>query len=291
MRAVLVALGAGALATAVAVALFWLFVIPWPWDLDARNPEATALMEQRVREAAASGSMLSIRQQWVALDRISPNLVRAVIVAEDHRFREHAGVDWRALAEEVRWDGSDRFRWWSPADLVSLGRAVGYSWRNRDEIRGRSTITQQLAKNLYFGTERSFMRKGLELVAARRLERALTKDRILELYLNLAEWGPGIFGAEAASLAYFGQGADALTLEEGAALAATLPHPLTSNPALSPAQMRWRQALILERLAPPQAGAPRVELPLPLPLPPPVLMPGPEPAPRLPAPSPVSPIR
>ena len=117
-------------------------------------------------------------------------------------------------------------------------------------------------------------RGAMELVVAGRLERRLDKDRILELYLNVAEWGPGLFGVEAAAREYFGRGAADLSLEEAAALAATLPHPLTSNPSRSPGQMRWRQALILQRIAP---GAPARDDPLPPPelVPPPGLEPFP----------------
>jgi monofunctional biosynthetic peptidoglycan transglycosylase len=205
-------------------------------------------MRQRISEARSAGDTLAIRHEWVPLDEISPNLARAVIIAEDQRFPEHDGVDWLALAEEVRWEGGPTFAWSNPRDLAALATALRYVWENLDEVRGRSTLTQQLAKNLYFGTERSFVRKAMELVVARRLEMALTKDRILELYLNVVEWGPGIFGAEAASRAYFGRSAGALSLEEAAALAGTLPHPLTSNPAYAPAEMRYRQSIILERM-------------------------------------------
>jgi monofunctional biosynthetic peptidoglycan transglycosylase len=211
----------------------------------------------------------------VSLDQISANLVRAVIFAEDQRFPDHDGVDWRALAEEVGWEGPPVFSWTNPRDLASLATAIGYAWENLDEIRGRSTITQQLAKNLYFGTDRSLLRKAMELVVARRLEMTLSKDRILEIYLNVVEWGPGIFGAEAASQVYFGRSAGALSPEQAAALAATLPHPLTSNPDYSPSQMRWRQEIILERMrpraptppppqeVPPPTEPPAISLPLP----------------------------
>jgi len=237
-------------------------VVPYPWTLAARNPQRTSLMEQRIREAEDGGASLEVEQQWVALEEISPNLVRAVIVAEDYRFREHRGVDWVSLAEEVRWSGDDAFSWTSPSDLGALARALGYVWSHRHEIRGRSTLTQQLAKNLYFGTDRSFLRKAMEFWVAGRLERHLGKDRILELYLNVVEWGPGIFGAEAAARAYFGRSASSLTLEEAASLAGTLPHPLTSNPARNPGRMLWRRDLILERLRP-SSGIPSAPGPLP----------------------------
>ena len=255
----------GLLAGLLAVALFvWFVVLPYPWTLRTRNPERTALMDQRLAEAREAGMDYELRQAWMPLDQIATTLVRAVLVAEDYRFRQHGGVDWVSVAEEVRWSGDDQFSWLSPPDVGALGRAIGYAWVNRAELRGRSTITQQLAKNLYFGTDRTLARKAMELVVAGRLERRLGKDRILELYLNVAEWGPGIFGAEAAARAYFGRSASALTLDQAAALAATLPHPLTSNPAHRPSRMLWRKDLILRRLDPTSGIAPA---PLPLPEP------------------------
>ncbi len=255
----------GSVGIAVAFALVtWYVVVPYPWTLRTRDPERTALMEQRLDEARKTGSTLDITQQWRPLAEISPTLVRAVLVAEDYRFREHRGVDWVSLAEEVRWTGDDEFSWLSLSDLSALREAITFVWANRDEIRGRSTLTQQLAKNLYFGTDRTLVRKALEVVVAGRLERRLGKDRILELYLNVVEWGPGLFGAEAAAQRYFGRSASSLSLDQAAALAATLPHPLTSNPAYRPARMLWRKDLILRRLDP-ASGLPPAPLPLPEP--------------------------
>jgi len=250
--------------TAGAALVAWLVVIPYPWTLRSRNPERTALMEQRAREAHAGDGAFAADQRWVSFDEISPTLVRAVIVAEDYRFRLHEGVDWVSLAEEVEWTGDDAFSWLSPSDLGALRRALAFAWANRDDLRGRSTITQQLAKNLYFGTDRTLLRKAMEVVVAGRLERRLGKDRILELYLNVVEWGPGVFGAEAAARTYFGRSAASLTLDQAAALAATLPHPLTSNPAHRPSRMLWRKDLILRRLDP-SSGLPPAPLPLPEP--------------------------
>jgi len=253
------------LASAVAAGLvLWLVVIPYPWRLRTRNPERTALMEQRTREARAEGVELALDQRWVPLEDVSPNLVRAVIVAEDYRFRLHGGVDWVSLADEVEWTGDDDFSFWSLGDLLALRRALAFAWANRHDLRGRSTLTQQLAKNLYFGTDRTLLRKAMEFVVAGRLERRLGKDRILELYLNVAEWGPGVFGAEAAAQTYFGRSAASLTLDQAAALAGTLPHPLTSNPSRSPGRMLWRKNLILARLDP-SSGTPSAPLPLPEP--------------------------
>lgn len=244
--------------------LAWFVLIPYPRGLGTGDPGLTSLMEQRIDEARAAGDSLVLRREWVPLGDISPNLVRAVVVAEDYRFRLHEGIDWVSLAEEVRWTGDEAFSWTSRSDLAALADALGYVWASRDSIRGRSTITQQVAKNLYFGTDRSLLRKAMEFVVARRLERRLGKDRILELYLNVAEWGPGVFGAEAAARTYFGRSAASLTLGQAATLAATLPHPLTSNPSHRPGRMAWRRDLILERLRP-TSGVPTEPLPLPSP--------------------------
>lgn len=232
----------------VGAAWCYYLALPWPVLLRTRNPDTTALMRQRIAAARSEGDQLEIRQDWVPLDQVATRLRRAVIVAEDGRFYEHAGVDWHALREEFRYRGDDDFSWFSPADSRALIASLDYYRNNRDKVRGRSTITQQLAKNLYFSTDRSPLRKVEELVAARRLERFLSKDRILELYLNIAEWGPGIFGAEAAAQHYFGRSAARLTTDQAAALAATLPHPLTANPNRNPGRMAWRTGLILARM-------------------------------------------
>ncbi|MBI4540553.1 MAG: transglycosylase domain-containing protein [Gemmatimonadetes bacterium] len=230
------------------LALAAYLILPWPILLRWDNPGRTAFMLYRVREARARGDTLTIQHQWAPLESISRHLTRAVIVAEDARFLEHHGVDWQALAHEVRYRGDDRFSWFDSADLKALGQALRYYWTHRDRVRGRSTISQQLAKNLYFTPERSVVRKIQEFFVAQRLEWLLGKDRILELYLNVAEWGPGVFGAEVAARHYFGRSAAELTAQQAAALAATLPHPLTSNPERRPARMAWRQRLILQRM-------------------------------------------
>ena len=241
------------LLVAVPVALvgaLWFFYLslPWPILLGSKNPERTSFMELRIAQAWADGETLQLKHEWIPLGRISRNLRRAVIVGEDGNFYDHDGIDWEALAEETHYEGDGHFSWFSPADLRSLAGSVVYYGAHRDRIRGRSTITQQLAKNLYFGEERSLVRKVGEFLVARRLEWFLTKDRILEVYLNSVEWGPGVFGAEAAARYYFDKRASGLTREEAAALAATLPHPLTSNPRLRPGRMSWRQGLILARM-------------------------------------------
>ena len=227
---------------------FFFLVLPWPLTLRFRNPARTSFMELRQEQAEARGDTLRLKHTWVPLSKISRNLRRAVLVAEDGNFYEHHGIDWGALREEVRYKGDDDFSWFSPGDLTALAGSLTYYARHRDRVRGRSTITQQLAKNLYFSESRSLTRKIGEFVVARRLEWFLTKDRILEVYLNSVEWGPGIFGAEAAARHYYGKSAQSLTAQQAASLAATLPHPLTSNPKLRPGRMAWRRGLILARM-------------------------------------------
>ncbi len=172
----------------------------------------------------------------VALRDVSPLLPRMVIIGEDSRFRTHHGIDFAELEDAL---GVDQGRGaWATA------RAA---WRNRNRLRGASTITQQVAKNLYLSPSRSPLRKLKEAVTAIRLELALPKDRIFELYLNVVEWGPGVWGVAAASEAYFGVPPSRLTEEQAAALAATLPQPRTSNPTYLPARMLARRDLILAR--------------------------------------------
>jgi monofunctional glycosyltransferase len=247
---------------------------PWPVPLRWKDPGTTAFMESRLRDARGSGQAFELRHAWVPLDELPDVLVRAVLVAEDDRFHLHAGIDWEALAEEVRYRGPLPPRLRDAEDRAALREAWRYASQNRDRVRGRSTLTQQLARNLYLSEDRSFIRKAQEALIARRLEFFLPKERILEIYLNVAEFGPGIFGVEAAAQAYFDRSARALTRHQAASLAATLPHPLTSNPATNPGRMAWRRDLVLARLGggPPVAPAPPDVLPVELPdslLPPP----------------------
>lgn len=170
------------------------------------------------------------------LDRFPAVLQRMVIIGEDSRFHTHHGLDF----EEIR-------------DALGLDRAAGFGptlraiWRRRDRLRGASTISQQLAKNLYLSPSRNPLRKLKEATIALRLELALSKDRILELYLNLVELGPGVWGVPAASEHYFDVPPADLSETQAAALAATLPFPLSSNPASRSARMLHRRDLILAR--------------------------------------------
>jgi monofunctional biosynthetic peptidoglycan transglycosylase len=193
--------------------------------LRGSNPGVTALMKQRADEAIREGRAFRTDAEWVPLREISPHLVNAVLVNEDATFYEHSGFDFHEIKEALRKD-----------------------WREKRFARGASTITQQLAKNLYFGTDKSLMRKGLEAVTAYRMERALSKDRILELYLNVIEWGPGVFGAEAASRRSFGVRAKDLTPVQAALLASAIPSPLRMNPAKPGPYLEKRAGITLERM-------------------------------------------
>jgi monofunctional biosynthetic peptidoglycan transglycosylase len=193
--------------------------------LATRPPSTTAFMELRKQEARAEGHSLPIRQQWVPYGRISPNLKRAVLVAEDSAFWQHDGLDYEQIKESIELN-------------LEEGRMV----------RGASTITQQLAKNLYLSPSRNPIRKYKEVIITRRLEVALSKQRILELYLNLIEWGDGIFGCEAAARAYFGKSAGTLSADEAALLAGAIVNPRLYSPARPSARLRRRQQLIARRM-------------------------------------------
>jgi len=198
------------------------------------------------------------RYRPVALDSMAPALVEAALTSEDARFYAHGGIDYVELRRAVGYPRA-RFAWDSLRDRNELWRAVGRTWSHREALRGASTITQQVAKNLYLSPSRNPLRKLKEAVTAYRLERALGKRRILELYLNIAELGDGIWGVEAASRRYFRSSARRLTDTQAAALAATLPFPLRSNPAYRPNRMRRRQDLILRRMRGEPVEVPRAE--------------------------------
>ena len=218
----------------IALALAGLFVagtalffatLPDVRPLKTRWPKTTAFMERRRAALRAEGG--SDRLEWtpVPLSAISPDLTLAVIAAEDSRFREHDGVDWDAMREALRKD-------------YEKGR-----------LRvGGSTITQQLAKNLYLSPSRTPWRKLRELAIAWRLERALGKDRILELYLNLIEFGRRTYGAQAASRLYFSKSARDLTREEAATLAAVIPSPRIYDPLRHRERVQRRARRILDRM-------------------------------------------
>ena len=182
-------------------------------------------MRMRADEARADGKAWRPSRRWTAYRRISPVLVRAVLVTEDSRFWEHEGVD-----------------------LDEMRVALEASWDRGTAPRGASTITQQLAKNLYLSPSRNPYRKVVELLIARRLEAELTKARILEIYLNVIEWGDGIWGAEAASQAYFSSSAADLSTEQAALLAGAIINPRIYSPARPNARLLRRQQMILGRI-------------------------------------------
>jgi monofunctional biosynthetic peptidoglycan transglycosylase len=247
----------GLLALPFIVSLAWVwFVWPPPAWYRLAWPRSTAFMKLREAEAAGEAPVPRAYRP-VPLSSIAPDLKNAVLVAEDHRFYEHHGIDYVELRHALGYS-RDSFSLSNPRDRDALRRALFGAYEHRDRIRGASTITQQLAKNLYLSSSRSPLRKVKEAVTAWRLEYWLGKERILELYLNVAELGPGIWGAEAASLRYFRRPAKDLALPQAAMLAGTLPFPLRSNPAYRPGRMRARQALILRRLRGELAEVPRV---------------------------------
>jgi monofunctional glycosyltransferase len=194
-------------------------------QLKTENPSTTAWMELRDREAVAKGRSPRRVQRWVSYSHVSPNLKRAVLVAEDDAFWQHEGIDLEQLQESLEKD-----------------------WARGRLLRGGSTITQQLAKNLYLSPSKDPLRKLRELIIARRLEAELKKARILELYLNVIEWGDGVYGVEAASRTYFQSNAASLGPSESALLAAAIVNPRLLNPARPGARLLRRQQLILRRM-------------------------------------------
>lgn len=200
----------------------------------------------RMRERLPLAS-LDHPYQPIPIDSVSRQFLSAVITAEDNRFRSHGGLDFVELRRALGYP-RDKFSWSSGRDRRDLFKALSGAWKRRDRIRGASTISQQLAKNLYLSPSRNPLRKVKEAVTAYRLEWALGKNRLLELYINVVELGPGIWGVRDASEEYFGRPPSRLTRSQAAALAATLPFPLSSNPSFQPRRMRARQALILRRM-------------------------------------------
>jgi monofunctional biosynthetic peptidoglycan transglycosylase len=214
------------------------------------NPSSTSLIDTRIKEAEAKGQQPRREQVWVPLDRISPNLQRAVLAGEDTNFLTHRGFDYEAI--QKAFEQAQR-------EAARQAKAEGEDddWLpNLPEFkRGGSTISQQLAKNLYLSSQRSFLRKAQEAVLTVMIERTMTKRRILEIYLNVIEWGDGVYGAEAASQHYFHKPAAALSVSEAAFLSAMIPNPRTVfNPQTNPRRVARRQRIILR-------GMPYIKLP------------------------------
>jgi monofunctional glycosyltransferase len=218
--------------------------------LRTHNPASTSLIDTRIEEAEARGQQPRRQQQWVSLDRISANLQRAVLAGEDTNFTAHRGFDYQAI--QKAWEEAQRQ---TATEAKQEGENDDWLPTLPEFKRGGSTISQQLAKNLYLSSQRSFVRKGQEAVVTIFLERMLTKRRILEIYLNVIEWGDGIYGAEAAAQQYFHKPASSLSASEAAFLSAMIPNPRTVfNPRVNPKRVARRQRIILR-------GMPYVKLP------------------------------
>jgi monofunctional glycosyltransferase len=222
-----------AAAIAFGIVAYVYLTLPDVRVLAATNPTTTAFMKLRADEAAREGRTLRHQHRWVRYSRISKNLQRAVIVAEDSRFFQHEGVDLEELRKSIE---------------INIERGAA--------VRGASTITQQLAKNLYLSPSRDPLRKLRELIIARRMEAALSKARIFEIYLNVIEWGDGVWGAEAAARRYFGTSAANLSRDQAALLAGAIINPRVLNPARPNRRLFARQRIILARMGGVEPPAP-----------------------------------
>ncbi len=201
----------------------YFFVQIW-WWVD-HNPSSTSFMRQQLSELQKKNPNAKLKHQWVPYERISNNLKRAVIASEDSNFSEHEGVDWDALM-----------------------RAYEKNTKKKKVVAGGSTITQQLAKNLFLSGSRSYVRKGQELVITYMLEFLMDKERIFEIYLNVVEFGTGVFGAEAAARHYYKVPASALNAGQAAKLAVMLPRPRVYGKNPDSAYLTRRTEIILRRM-------------------------------------------
>jgi len=216
------------MALVAAFLILEIVMLPFPWTvagLQKENPEVTALMKQRMEQARARSEAYKIRHIYVPLSKISDSVIHAVIVGEDGTFFEHDGVDWYEVQQSIQ-----------------------KNWAEKKIVRGSSTITMQLAKNLWFSTSRNPLTKLNEIIAAYLLEYYLTKNRILELYLNEIEFGHGIFGVESASQVYFGKPALQLSRDEAAKLVAIIPSPIKHSPDSDSRFVSFRLGIILTRM-------------------------------------------
>jgi monofunctional biosynthetic peptidoglycan transglycosylase len=212
------------LVLAAAAFLFW----PGPDLTRFRSGPPPELWATAARQQALwkeQGSSRTVRFSYVPLERVADHLLVAILVSEDINFFQHKGIDFRAWPEAFR------------------------QWREGRRLRGASTLSQQLAKNLFLSPRRSLWRKLQELRLALRLERELGKRRILELYVNIVEFGPGLYGAEAAARSYFGCSAAALDPDQAASLAAAIPAPSQDNPKTASARFSARKEVIARRAA------------------------------------------
>jgi monofunctional biosynthetic peptidoglycan transglycosylase len=206
-------------------AVYFFLSLPDVTYLKNKNPQTTALIEQRKKEARLKGKKLEIRQRWISFDIFPKLLKQTVRISEDGAFYQHEGIDYYELKE-----------------------ALKKNWKTGKKARGGSTITQQLAKNLFLSTEKSYYRKLKEFFIAKKLEKHLSKNRIFNLYLNVIELGKGIFGVEAASEHYFKKPVDRLNLVEIVRLVSVIPKPLRVTPLSDSRYLKWRANLLLDRL-------------------------------------------
>ena len=203
-------------------------------------PQSSAFQRSEAWRLVSEKDQLKWRQQWVSYEKLSEHLKRAVIASEDDSFVDHDGIDWEAL--EKAWQKNTR------AEARAAKRATKPAKTGRVKVVGGSTITQQLAKNLFLSGERTLLRKGQEFVITLLLEAILSKQRILEIYLNSVEWGEGVFGAEAAAQHYFRKPASGLTPLEAARLAVMLPRPRYFEKLPNSSYLAERAAVIAERM-------------------------------------------
>ena len=208
---------------ALTLVQFWFVVHIWYWT--SHNPQTTAFMASRLERLREKDPGAPLRHQWVPYSRISAHLKRAIIAAEDAKFLDHDGFDWEAIQK-------------AHEKNVKKGRIVS----------GGSTISQQLAKNLFLSGERTWWRKLQEAAITVMIETLMSKRRILEVYLNVIEWGNGVFGAEAAARYHFGVTATALKPEQAARLAAMVPSPRRYGPGYETAYLQRRTDIILSRM-------------------------------------------
>jgi monofunctional glycosyltransferase len=250
-RAILAILG-----IAFGCAAYIYVTLPDVRSLKTANPPTTAFIDLRAREARARGEEPRRVQKWMPYAHISQNLKRAVLVTEDSRFWTHEGIDFDELKESME-----------------------VNWERMEFARGGSTITQQLAKNLYLSPSKNPVRKLREFLIARALEAELSKQRILELYLNDIEWGDGIYGAEAAARTYFRKSCADLSPQEASLLAAAIANPRLLDPGHPSARLRRRQQMVMRRMGavtpPPVLAGPSIP-------PPPTVEPGIETVPAIP---------
>lgn len=207
--------------------LLWFVILSFAWVLLYRfvNPPVTYLMLQRNQERKAMGKQAKIKKEWVNFNEIADNMKRAAVAAEDQLFLQHAGFDFKAIE-----------------------KAYENNLKNKKKIKGGSTISQQTAKNVFLWPGRSYLRKGLEMYFTVLIELLWSKERIMEVYLNVIEMGDGIYGAEAASRAYYGHSCRKMSKAEAALLAACFPNPLRWTPLKASSYIQHRKYLIMKNI-------------------------------------------